>query len=906
MRVTQGMMVKQFLKNIGGINEKLLEYQFKVARGVNYSKPSDGPLAIGHILSFKAQEQKIAQYQKNIANGLSQVEYMDTLMQSMITKITDARTDMVYGANDSLGPADRGALALNMDQYLQSILEDSQSLFRDRYIFSGYETMTNSFIGSNSKWDGFLGSVNYIGDLGKIHRRIGDLNRLQFNINGKEMFLEQTYTLKGDYLPVDKPMGFSGKLTINDKTIIVNNTHTLEDVRDMINDEDGIKVMATTDSGYLKLESTTSSEKIEISDNQNGVLLDDLGLNLRGAFNRGITAPTMPVIDSTGAIFDAAGAVANLTYDDTNNILNLHLGPNANDGVAAAHSIVIPQGTYADAAELADAIQNEVDIAFGADKILVEDIAGTLRLSTVETGASIGTADLQIGGEIDGTLDSASDSADLNLIAAPDPAPLTNSGTAGTDGTDKFFIDINSMISRTGENPEQVEVDLRAANTGTLSELIDELNYQFDHEVTLRGVVRARENNGRVLIETVKTGHEITADALQLTDSTTGTLTGLGLLEDPTLAHIDGVPIAAFPVTITAGVNDTMEIDLGASVSYSGLNLDPITITLRDGAYADINALASEINTQFASDAELFGSISATVEGPPGAEYISISSFDDGSDVRGVDLAITDGTALADLGFVVGTAIDGGGTSEGKGIKLNPQNIFNTLIETRDSLLGIAEEETLLSGLTNQDGEFTEVFDGDIITFEEEGRSYSMVYRTTDTLEDLIRAYDEFLGTKAKVSYDRSGRLVIENTTTRKITGLKISAANPDGVERETFNSMFETETDVLGFHSISTDGLLDPTRSDKVGEEYLGLVDLDMDNFLQHQAFIGATANRFERTSTLLMNKDFNVKSDRADIESANIAEVIMALGEQEALLNAALNVGSRVLTMSLLDYLR
>lgn len=906
MRVTQGMMVKQFLRNISGISEKMLDYQYKIARGVNYSKPSDGPLAVGHILSFKAQEQKFAQYQKNIANGMSQVEYMDTLMQSMISRITNARTDMVHGANDSLSPADRGAIALSMDQYLQAMLDDSQSLFRDRYIFSGYETLTNSFIGSNSDWDGYLGSVNYVGDLGKIHRRIGDLNRLQFNINGKNLFLEQTYTLKGDYLPVDEPMGFSGKLTINEKTIIINNTHTLEDVRDMINAEDDIKVMATTDSGYLKLESTTSSEKIEISDNQNGILLDDLGLNLRGAFNRGITPPTMPVIDSTGAIFDAAGAVANLTYDDTNNVLNLHLGANANDGVAVEHSIVIPQGTYADTAELAAAIQSEIDTAFGEDKILVEDIAGTLRLSTVETGVSIGTADLQIGGEIGGTLDSASDSADLNLIAAPDPAPLTDSGTAGTDGTDKFFIDIDSMISRTGENPERTEVDLRAVNTGTLSDLIDELNYQFDRDVTLRGVINAREEDGRVLIETVKTGHEITADQLQLTDSTAGTLTGLGLLEDPTLAHIDGIPLAAFPVTITAGVNDTMEIDLGPSVSYSGINLDPITITLREGGYADINALVSEINTQFASDAELFGSITATVEGLPGAEYISISSFDDGSDVRGVDLAITGGTALADLGFGVGSAIDGGGTSEGKGIKLEPQNIFNTLIEVRDALLGIAEEDTLLSGLTNQDDEFAGLFEGDIITFEEGGRSHSIEYRTTDTLEDLKRAYDKFLGTKAKVSYDRSGRLVIENTTTRKITGLKISAANADGVERDVFNEMFKTETDVLGFHSVATDGLLDPTRNDKIGDEHLGTIDLDMDNFLQHEAYVGATANRFERTSTLLMNKDFNVRSDRADIESANIAEVIMALGEQEALLNAALNVGGRVLTMSLLNYLR
>lgn len=906
MRVTQGMMVKQFLRNIGSINEKMLDYQYKLARGVNYSKPSDGPLAIGHILSFKAQEQKFAQFQKNISNGISQVEYMDTLMQSMVAKITDIRTDIVYGANDALAPADRGALAQNMDQYLQSMLTDSQSLFRDRYIFSGHETMTNSFIGSNSKWDGYLNSINFIGDMGKIERRIGNLNRLQFNINGKDLFLDQTYTLKGKYLPTDEALGFSGKLTINDKTIILNTTHTLEDIRNKINADSDMKVWATTDNGYLKLESTTSSEKIIVSDDQNGILLDDLGINLRGAFNHGITGPTMPVIDSTGAIFDGAGPVTNLVYDATNNVLNLHLGPNANEQIAEAHSITIPQGIYANVTELAEAIQGEIDIAFGQDKILIEDVGGTLRLTTVATGASVGTADLQIGGEIGGIADSASDSADLNLIAAPDPAPLTNSGTSGTDGTDKFIIDIGPLLSRTDDNPEPVEIDLRAANTGTLSELIDEINYQINHDLTLRGIVRAREEDGRILIETVMRGEEVTADQLVFSDSTAGTLDGLGLLETSTNARIDGIPLLAFPITITDGVNDTIEIDLGASVAYSGVNLEPLTITLRDGAYADIASLVSEINTQINSDPELFGSIRASVEGLPGAEYISISSYQDGSDVRGIDLAITGGTALADMGFVIGNAINGGGTSEGKGIKINPQNIFHTLIETRDSLLGIAQESTLITELTNQEGEFAGLFEGDIITFEEEGRSLSIQFRTTDTFEDIIRAYDEFLGTKAKVTYDRSGRLVIENTTTRKITGLKISAASADGVEREIFNTMFSTETELAGFHSISTNTFLDPTRFDKLGEEYLATIDMDMDNFLQHQAYIGATANRFERTATLITNKDFNVKADRAAIESANIAEVIMELGEQEALLNAALNVGGRVLTVSLLNFLR
>ena len=899
-------MVKQFLHNIRGLNEKLLLNQYKLARGVNYSKPSDGPLEVGHILSYKTQEKKFEQLQKNIANGLSHVDYMDTLLQTMVTRISEVRTDIIQGSNETMGSSDRQALALEIDQLLNAMLEDSQSRFRGIYLFSGFETLTNPFYGSFSRWDQFLGSVDYLGDAGRISRRIQELSRLPINIYGKSLFMEQTYTLKGKYLPADEPLGFTGTLTINRENIVVNADDTLNDIRDMINANSNLKVIASTDNGYLQLESTTSSEEIRISDDQDGVLLDHLGLNLRGAWNRGITGPTMPVIDSTGAIFDGAGPVTNLTYDSTNNILNLHLGPNANDGLAESHSITIPEGTYADVDELVAAIQTQINDAFGRDKILVENNAGTLRISTVATGASIGMADLQVGGEIDGVWDSASDAADLNLIAAPDPAPQTMAGTAGTDGTDKFYIDIGELISRDGQDTEAVEIDLRAANTGTLAEMIDEINYQINQDLSLRGLVRAREDNGRILIETIKTGHEITADQLHLSDSTAGTLAGLGILEDPTQAYIDGIPPAAYPVNIVAGVNDTIEIDLGPSVSRSGVNYDPITITLDEGSYATINDLVNEINIQIHRTPEFLGSIVAQVEGLPGSEYIRIASVDDGSDVEGIDLQITAGTALADLGLAIGQAVSGGGTSEGKSTELEPQNIFNTLIEIRDSLLNYATGETLIKEIQADDGGIIEIFEGDQITLEEGGRSFTFTFRATDTIDDLVRMFDEFLGGKAEARFDRSGRLVIDNLTTTKITGIKISAQSADGIERTAFNDLFQTENEVLGLSSISTQTIKDPVRHNELSDRYLGVIDIDMDNFFKHQAFVGATANRLERTSTLIVDMDFNVKEQRANVESANMADVIMELSQQEALLEAALNVGSRVLMTSLLDYLR
>jgi flagellin-like hook-associated protein FlgL len=901
------MMVNQFLRNLMTLNEKLISSQFKLSKGVNYAKPSDGPLEVGRILGFYSTEASFTQFRKNISDGASQVEYLDTLLQDMVTRVTNAHTKTVHGANDVLQSADRKAIALEMDQYLNAMYQDSQTRFRDKYIFAGYRTLVNPFKGSFSKWDSYLNSVEYLGDRGEIGRRIGDFTRLPVNIRGNQLFLEQTYSLEGKVISTDVPLGFSGTITINNVDIKIETTNTLEDIRNKINNSDDIKVYASADSGYLKLESTTSSEKIEISDNQNGLLLDYLGLNVRGAYTRGINAPTLPVIDSTGAIFDAAGAVANLVYDETNNTLNLHLGADANDGVAAHHSIKIPAGTYADAAELARVIQTEVDSAFGENKIIVEEIGGALRFTTYETGASISTGDLQVGGEIDGVLDTASDAANLNLVAGPSPALLTDAQTTGTDGTDKFSIDIGRLITRADRDPEPVTIDLRASQTGTLSELVEEINFQLNQDLILRGTVRAREYNGRLLLETVKTGQEVKADQMQIADITSGTLAGLGLLNAESAAYIDGVPPPAFPVTITTGVNDTMIIDIGPTVSRNGINHDPITLTLRPGTYNNITELRDQLNLRINSSPELFGSIVAVVEGPPGGEYLRITSLDKGSDVNGADLAITGGTALADLGFSVATAIDGGGVTEGKGIVIQPQNIFNTLIQVRDSLLGLAALSTPVNRLVDKTGTLIDIYDGDKITFEQGGRSLTITYRTFDTIEDLLNTFNDFMGTKAQARLDRSGRIVIENLTNQKIEGLKISCTSSDGLaERALFNGIFKIDDTVLGFGSIATDVLSDPSRHELLGESLISMVQEDMENFMSFQAFVGSTANRLTRTSNLIETKDYNVKSLRNEIEAADIAKLIMEITQTESVLQASMNVGARIIMPSLLDYLR
>ena len=123
---------------------------------------------------------------------------------------------------------------------------------------------------------------------------------------------------------------------------------------------------------------------------------------------------------------------------------------------------------------------------------------------------------------------------------------------------------------------------------------------------------------------------------------------------------------------------------------------------------------------------------------------------------------------------------------------------------------------------------------------------------------------------------------------------------------RELFNGLFEIESELLGNASIASSTAYDSRQGKNVSNLFLDMIDDDMENFFSQQTFIGSTVNRFESTSTLLVNKDYTIKTNRMTIESADIAEIIMKLSQQETQLQAALNVGGRVLSMSLLNYLR
>jgi len=906
-RITQGMLTANFLRNLMSISKRVSYTQEQLATGKALLKPSDSPLDLTRVLQFNLSLSQITQFKKNVEDGISQVEKTGSTLLDVTNAIQDARDLALDGASDNLNSYDRAAIANVINQLLEATLQSANDSFRGRFIFAGYHTQTTPFIEDRNSRSGYVDNVRYAGNLGSINRRIGRASRLPVNFNGYDVFLHRTHTYEGTVLPVDKPLGFTGTLTINYRDFVIKPEDTIIDITNMINADSKTEVFAEIQVNQLVLRSTNSDEEVVFSDSEGGRLLQDLGLAQRGAYNIGTVAPTLPLIDSTPAIFTGAGVVTSLAYDSTNNRLNIRIGPDADPGGGGqAHNIYIPEGTYASVADLAAAIQNEINKAFGKNVLVVGDVGGVLEIRTVATGDEIDPGDLVIGGVINGLSDNASDWDDLNLIASADPAPATPAGIGGTDGNDKLIIDIGPMLSISGSDVLPQVIDLRAAYTTTTNDLVDEINYQIFNNSYLRGVVKASVYDGRVKIESVATGDEIPASELVITEGATGTLTALNLEITATPAHIDGAVLVGFPVTITAGVNDQITFDLGPTVSSDGINPDPMTVTLTAGNYATISSLVDEINLQIRRNPYLFGSIQAVVGGSAPNEFIRIESVNQGSRIRGEDLNIS-GTALATLGLAAGDAINGGGTSPGEGVHLEPQNIFETLVALRDDLLGVAGNKSKLVNLFNDSGTSIGLMDSDIITISTSTKTADITLMAFHRVEDLVFALNDFFGTQAHVSLTRDGRLEFENLESVQIADLSITAKSPDGVEREEFNALFKNfPLNVPGGSKVISEKMIDPQRYWLISDAEIGKLDIELESALGFESMVGARSNRMQQTRGLFEDSELNVKNLKSDLEDANFAEVVTKLSQMESVLEAALNTGSRVLTPSLLDYLK
>lgn len=196
-RISNQLLVDNFMSDLQAVQRKMALLQHQSASGKAFDRPVDNPAGSAVSLDLHSALSYLAQYNRNVDDGSSRLGYTETTISDVDTQLQRIRELTVQASNTYLTRSDREAIAQELNQLLEQVVTLSNSNFRGRYIFSGYETLTKSFVANSNTEDGFTNSLTYRGDTGSIARNIGINRDLDVNFTGKGVFLEQTYEMTG-------------------------------------------------------------------------------------------------------------------------------------------------------------------------------------------------------------------------------------------------------------------------------------------------------------------------------------------------------------------------------------------------------------------------------------------------------------------------------------------------------------------------------------------------------------------------------------------------------------------------------------------------------------------------------------------------------------------------------------
>src|SRR5580700_228960 len=146
MRVTQSLNQTQFLSALDSLESSLSQTQNQVSSGLNFTSPSQDPIAAGAVNNY---DQALAQSQQYTANGNSaqtSLQTEDTALSQLQSQLQSLRSLALEANSGTQTGEDLTAIAEQATQIQNSLLTLANTQDGNgQYIFSGFATQTEPF-----------------------------------------------------------------------------------------------------------------------------------------------------------------------------------------------------------------------------------------------------------------------------------------------------------------------------------------------------------------------------------------------------------------------------------------------------------------------------------------------------------------------------------------------------------------------------------------------------------------------------------------------------------------------------------------------------------------------------------------------------------------------------------------
>ena len=181
MRVTHQLMKQSVLTNVHKNLGQMSRLQNMLSSGKTLHKPSDNPIKVTQVMSYTTSLARNEQYQKNILAAKSWMSVTEDSLESITEILQRARELSIAGANGTMPEEARRAIAMEVDQLTDALIQMGNSSYQGRYIFSGHQTNIVPFSRD--------AVISYHGDEGSISWEVAPSVTIRGNIDGDELFM---------------------------------------------------------------------------------------------------------------------------------------------------------------------------------------------------------------------------------------------------------------------------------------------------------------------------------------------------------------------------------------------------------------------------------------------------------------------------------------------------------------------------------------------------------------------------------------------------------------------------------------------------------------------------------------------------------------------------------------------
>ena len=140
MRVTNSMMVSNYLNNLNTSMNKMSNLQGQLATNRKYMHISDDPVSLIYSQQARAKLHSLDIYQTNVQTGQEWLTQTETAVMELNVLIQTAYEQTIDASTDVKSDSDRQAIAQYVGQLRDQVLSVLNSTYGNKYVFGGYNT----------------------------------------------------------------------------------------------------------------------------------------------------------------------------------------------------------------------------------------------------------------------------------------------------------------------------------------------------------------------------------------------------------------------------------------------------------------------------------------------------------------------------------------------------------------------------------------------------------------------------------------------------------------------------------------------------------------------------------------------------------------------------------------------